>query len=769
MKRNAAKTFVLVVLCALFSTVTGQSASGTLDLTLVIKDARGRGLANTEVEFIETRTRQRILAQTDGYGVVKQQFTSGRYWQFNVKDVRDYFFWQFEVPPGRKYTLSKSVTYNYERYERETRPTVDRTRLRLEEVPLKTRLNDPPSQTEGIIRLEIQRADKRPLGRFPVALTCYKLGKTFTAKTNPGGIAVFKVPLGQEYEVDLDGINSFTYCDLIDKPYYVARKRFTYEPTEIVEKEVNDTIVQKLKPGQKGTSGRVITTITMVGNGKDVWREEPVFIEVIGQHKWYKGVTNQRGQVSFLLPKSDRYMIHGRYEPDLDVLDYRRRRGIGYGNKRILYRPMAKYQFPAEYIPTPEDLILEAFQEFMDQKYPAPEDGAPVRTHAEFTGPVNANSREAVLRLAFAPPSEVSNEFSPPLNLCFVIDKSGSMAGDDRIEQLKLSMEAFLNRLRPGDIASLVIFEDFETVVIPARTLGDRKRFKEAIVRLDAGGGTNIFKGMMAGYQEVMKNFQRGRTNRLILLSDGYGVTPVDEILAGQKTFTDQGVECSTVGVGENYNFALLKQLASNGGGHISHVGEAKEMRSAFMNELASVLFPVATDVTVEITYNRHLKYKQLYGYPLKERKGRKLVMKLRNLYAGLDQLAFVRFSLPQPVPEIEAEPVEVRLRCKDLRTGQMIDQVTEVSLEWSESGEDLALVLDQQEKKLYTIAVLNQSLKLMSDRFHGGDPAGARQAIDEGLASLQKAYPGPMDRDLAELHRKLLDYLDVLEKQQGR
>lgn len=754
------------MLCAIFSLGKAQTRQGTLELTLIVKDSKGRGMANTEVEFIEINSRERKVVSTSDRGSVKVRFDSGRYWQFNIKDIRDYFYWQVEVPPGRNYTMSKSVTYHYQNYERETRPAMDRSKLNLKTVATKTKIDERPSETEGIIRLEVQRADKSPLGRFPVALTSYKLGTTYTGETNPGGIVTFKVPLGQEYEVDIDGINEFTYCDLIDKPYYMARKRFTYEPTEVNEKEVNDTIVQKLDQGQKGTTGRVITTISLARNRTENWTNEPVYLEVIGKNKWYKGVTNQRGEVSFLLPKSERYMIHARFERDLDVLDYCRRRGIGYGNKRVLYRPLAKYQFPGQYIPKPMDLITKSFQDYLEKTFPEPEGGDAVRTDATFTGPVNANSREAILRLAFTPPADGDLKYSPPLNLCFVIDKSGSMAGHDRIEQLKISMESFVNRLRPSDIVSLVIFEDFETVIIPAQELGDRNRFKEAVIRLDAGGGTNIFKGMMAGYQEVMKNFKSGRTNRVIILSDGYGVTPIEEILAGQKTYTDKGVECSTVGVGEDYNYALLKQLATNGGGLIEHVGDAKEMHSVFMRELSKVLFPVASDVEVEITYNKHLEFKHLYGYPLKSKGSHKLVLKLPNIYAGLSQLAFVRFALPKPSPEVENDPVIIKLRYKDLRTGKMEERTTNVNLEWSESGGDLVQVIDREEKKLFAIAVMNQTLKVMSEKFHGGDKAGAKAAIDEGIASMNKSYPGPMDSDLAKLRMQMLDYLDVLEKQ---
>jgi Ca-activated chloride channel family protein len=766
MKKIATNIFALVMFCALFSWGNAQTPKGMLELTLIVKDTKGRGMANTPVEFIEVNTRERKVVNTNDNGTVKVQFDSGRFWQFNIKEIRDYFFWQIEVPPGRKYTVSKSVTYHYENYERETRPAMDRSKLNLKTVELKTKIDEKPTDKEGVIRLEIQRADKSPLGRFPVALTSYKLGTTYTGATNPGGIVTFKVPLGQEYEVDIDGINEFSYCDLIDKPYYMARKRFTYEPTEINEKDVNDTIVQKLDQGQTGTTGRVITTITLAKDRTQNWSNEPVYLEVIGKNKWYKGITNSRGEVSFLLPKSDRYMIHGRFEQDLDVLDYRRRRGIGYGNKRVLYRPLAKYQFPGEYIPRPEDLITKAFQYYLEKTFPEPEGESAIRTDATFTSPVNANSREAILRLAFTSPKDGDLENSPPLNLCFVIDKSGSMAGHDRIEQLKISMEAFVNRLRPSDIVSLVIFEDFETVVIPAQALGDRKRFKEAVIRLDAGGGTNIFKGMMAGYKEVLKNFKSGRTNRVIILSDGYGVTPIEEILAGQKTYTAKGLECTTVGVGADYNYALLKQLASNGGGLIEHVGDAKEMHSVFMRELSKLLFPVASDVEVEITYNKHLEFMHLYGFPLTSKGSHKLVMKLPNIYAGLSQLAFVRFALPNPTAEVENDPVIVKLRYKDLRTGKMEEVITNVNLEWSESGGDLVQVIDREEKKLFAIAVMNQTLKVMTERFHGGDKAGAKKAIDEGIASMNKSYPGPMDSDLAALRSQMIDYLDVLEKQ---
>lgn len=768
MKRKYALLFVTVALCLIgwIPAITGNQ--GELMLTLNVKDNQGRGLRDTEVEFIETKTRQRIKAKTDGSGVLKYHFKTGRYWQINIRDVRNYFFWQFEVRPGKRMNLSKTITYDYKHYERETRPAVDRTKLRLKTVPQKISFSDKPDQQFGIVKLQIQKGDKSPLTRFPIALTCYKQRTTYTTETNPAGIALFKVPLDHEYEIDIDGIYSFSYVDLPDRPGYRGHKRFTYEPTVITEKVLNDTITQQLDPKQKGTSGSVLTRITFKGGPDGIWRNEPVYLEVLGQQKWYRGTTNQYGEARFLLPKGQRYMIHGRFEYDLDALDFTRRRGIGYSNKSVIYRPRDKYQFPDKYIPKPQDLIVSAFQDYLKKAYPAPAPGELIAPHAQWDAPVNAQTKEAVLRLAFTATDEADPSAAPPMNICFVIDKSGSMWGHDRLDNLKHSLISFIQRMRAVDYVSLVIFESFETAVFPSQQLGDdRSRLVELIQRLEADGGTNIFKGLVAGYKEVAKNLRSGRTNRVILLSDGYGVTPIEDILKAQEPFTAKGIECSTVGVGQDYNYALLKQLATRGGGLIEHVGDAKGMQEAFLRQLSSILLPVAKNVEVEVVYNKHLRYKQLYGFPLKEKGTHRLKLKLKNLYSGLSLLAFLRFEVVDAGPEITSAPVTIRLKYQDLRTNAIARKEIQAPLEWKASGgADLASAFDQEEKRLYAIAVMNQSLKVMSEAFHKGDVGAAKTAVKDGLRQLQEKGPQPPTEELKELQAQLEGYLDILARQ---
>jgi Ca-activated chloride channel family protein len=763
-----AQCFWALILCFLSANFAmAQAPQGHLSLTLTVLDNHGKPLAATEIEFIETQTRERYLQKTDAEGKLAHTFTSGRFWQMNVNQVRDYFFWQLEVMPGKNMKLSKTITYDFKRYERESRPPVDRTKLGIKTEAQKFSPDIKPTTGLGLIKLEVVKGNDQPLLNYPIAVTCYKIGKTFTTNTNAAGIATFMVPLDNEYEIDIDGIASYDYIDLPNVSGYRGTRHFTYEPTIIKEKVVRDTVEQFLDPAQEGTSGSVITHLTMKGGPDGVWKSEPVFLEVIGEKKWYRGKTDLNGVVTFLLPKGKKYMIHGRYEFDLDVVDLRRRRGIGYSTKTVRYNPQEKYQFPDKFIPRPEQLAVDAFTKFLERQYVAPESDDAVNPLVQWGGPINANSQEAVLRLAFVTGAEAEKSLAPPLNLAIVIDKSGSMSGHDRIDQLKLSLVDFVQSLRKVDVISLTIFEDFETVLVPAQAIGENKALiVQLIERIEADGGTNIFKGMQAGYKELQKNFKAGSTNRMILLTDGYDGTPIEDFIKMQTPYTDKGMECSAVGVGEDYNVALLTQLATRGGGLLEHVGDARGMRDVFVEQLSAVLYPVAKNLEVEVLFNKHLEYKQLLGFPITEKGPNRLKIKLKNMYAGLNQLAFIRFKVLNPMPSAQNEPVTIKLKYTDLRTNKVVEQVVESPLKWSEGSGEMELLMEQQEKKMYAVAVMNASLKAMSDKFHSGDQAGAKAALQDGLASLKKVFPGAQDADLTALKDQLEQYLDVLMKQ---
>src|SRR5262249_36857252 len=101
-----------------------------------------------------------------------------------------------------------------------------------------------------------------------------------------------------------------------------------------------------------------------------------------------------------------------------------------------------------------------------------------------------------------------------------VLDRSGSMAG----EPLQLAREAcaaVVRNLRPGDLFTLVVFDDSAQVVIPLQKPADRQRMIGAIERISDGGSTNLMAGWLLGRDELLKAGS-GIARKILVLTDGH-------------------------------------------------------------------------------------------------------------------------------------------------------------------------------------------------------------------------------------------------------
>jgi Mg-chelatase subunit ChlD len=87
----------------------------------------------------------------------------------------------------------------------------------------------------------------------------------------------------------------------------------------------------------------------------------------------------------------------------------------------------------------------------------------------------------------------------PPMNLAFVIDKSGSMGERHKMEWAKDAFDVFIARVRDIDFVSLVVFDSSARVVFRSTQMsseGARERFRRAVRAVSSGGGTAIRREM---------------------------------------------------------------------------------------------------------------------------------------------------------------------------------------------------------------------------------------------------------------------------------
>jgi hypothetical protein len=97
-----------------------------------------------------------------------------------------------------------------------------------------------------------------------------------------------------------------------------------------------------------------------------------------------------------------------------------------------------------------------------------------------------------------------------------VIDRSGSMDENDKIEGAQDAARAFVEQMRPGDQTELITFN--QTARVDERFTGSQEELLRAIDRIDPDGGTALYDSMVAGV-DALKNVAGRRA--LLLLTDG--------------------------------------------------------------------------------------------------------------------------------------------------------------------------------------------------------------------------------------------------------
>lgn len=191
----------------------------------------------------------------------------------------------------------------------------------------------------------------------------------------------------------------------------------------------------------------------------------------------------------------------------------------------------------------------------------------------------------------------------PELNIALVIDRSGSMGGE-KIQQAKEAAACAVNQMKECDIVSIVVYDNEVEVLVPATKLTDKKDVLSKIESIQSGGTTALYAGTEKGAEEVKKFFDKGRVNRVILLSDGIanvGPSSPEELgKLGQK-LGGSGVTVTTLGLGSGFNEDLMQRLAQASDGNHIFITSENNLVEVFDDEFKTVTKVVASEVSCKV------------------------------------------------------------------------------------------------------------------------------------------------------------------------
>ncbi len=174
---------------------------------------------------------------------------------------------------------------------------------------------------------------------------------------------------------------------------------------------------------------------------------------------------------------------------------------------------------------------------------------------------------------------------TPDLALMLVLDKSGSMSSEDKLDLAKRAARGSARALEPTDQIGVIAFDSRPTVLVRLQPASARLRIRADIQRVRAGGGTNVLPALRESFLQLAGS--DAKIKHVIVLSDGQ--SPVAGVAALVQQMRDANITVSGVGVGSGAGKALLRRIASVGAGRYYFSLDGSDVPSIFQRETREV------------------------------------------------------------------------------------------------------------------------------------------------------------------------------------
>lgn len=359
-----------------------------------------------------------------------------------------------------------------------------------------------------------------------------------------------------------------------------------------------------------------------------------------------------------------------------------------------------------------------------------------------------------------------------PMNIAVVLDRSGSMAEQRKMEYAKSALNKLIDQLSAEDIFSLVVYDDGIDVLRPARRVGStRGELKRLVSDIVPRNSTNLGGGMLEGLRQTERNIGKEYVNRVILISDGLanqGITDPYELSRIARRSRGKGISLTTMGVGLDYNENLMVELSESGGGNYYFIESPAQLASIMHREFHAASSVLAQNAFLELRLGRGVRVLDVIGCE-RVLDGDVCRIPVGDVYANDTREVTVELSIPEGTGTLTV--AGGTLRCGDARDAARPS--FSVQVRYTSDG---ALIEQQRDLEIQAkadVAVSTRQVERALKAFDEGREDEAMQELTDAAASLaNSAAAGVGSARTAELREqieRLHAYREAMESDDAR
>lgn len=259
-----------------------------------------------------------------------------------------------------------------------------------------------------------------------------------------------------------------------------------------------------------------------------------------------------------------------------------------------------QYDLPLESLPCTQTLCIDA---------------------AYGVAPVLVEQRSAVfVQIGFSSGIDPATFHRQPLNLSVVVDKSGSMADQSKLDSVKQALYRLIDQLDEGDRLSIVLFDSSVSVLIAPAPVTDRAKLKTAVAGISAGNTTNMAAGLRQGSAFVQANAgQPGISDRVMVFTDALtntGDTDQSTFIQIAASNAAQNIGLTLFGVGTDLNQDLVLAITGMRGGNYFFLQDAATIATIFDTDFDYLVTPLGYNLDFQLLPAAGFVITAVYGFP---------------------------------------------------------------------------------------------------------------------------------------------------------